>query len=79
MLYFYQRCKNAHAMVALDRVNAVFIIHIWTATKLFIKEKDMAYICHKPQGTKCAECEHYRYDEENDRMACFAQQDLKNK
>lgn len=39
----------------------------------------MAYICHKPTGTKCTECEHYRYDEENERMACFAQQDLKTK
>lgn len=39
----------------------------------------MAYICHKPAGTKCTECEHYRYDEEKERMACFAQQDLKQK
>lgn len=33
----------------------------------------MAYICTK--GKKCKECEHFLYDEENDRMACFAEID----
>lgn len=33
----------------------------------------MAYICTKEK--KCKECEHFLYDEENDRMACFAEID----
>lgn len=33
----------------------------------------MAYICTKEK--KCKECEHFLYDKENDRMACFAEID----
>lgn len=33
----------------------------------------MAYICTK--GINCKECEHFRYDEDNDRIACFAKVD----
>lgn len=36
-------------------------------------EITMAYICTKEK--KCKECEHFLYDEENDRMACFAEID----
>lgn len=32
----------------------------------------MAYICNKPAGS-CESCEHYRFDKEEQRMACFAQ------
>ena len=35
----------------------------------------MAYICTKAK--KCQECEHYRLDVEEDRYACFAEQDEK--
>lgn len=31
----------------------------------------MAYICYKPAGS-CNRCEHYKYDKEERRMACFA-------
>ena len=32
----------------------------------------MAYICNKPAGS-CESCEHYRFDKEEQRMACFEQ------
>ncbi len=35
----------------------------------------MAYICTR-EGN-CAECEHFRFDEEEGRYACFAVQDEK--
>ena len=34
----------------------------------------MAYICEKPKGA-CQSCGHYRFDEDRQRMACFAQKD----
>lgn len=34
----------------------------------------MAYICNKPNGS-CKTCGHYRYDEDENRMSCFAQYD----
>lgn len=34
----------------------------------------MAYICHKPAGS-CPTCSHYRRDEEEARMVCFAELD----
>lgn len=34
----------------------------------------MVYICNKPAGS-CKTCEHYRLDEDRNRMACFAQAD----
>lgn len=37
----------------------------------------MAYICHK--NIKCADCEHYRYCAEEDRMLCYAEADEKAK
>lgn len=37
----------------------------------------MAYICYKPKGS-CKTCEHYRYDDEESRYACFAAIDNKN-
>lgn len=37
----------------------------------------MAYICNLPKGS-CSDCWHFRYDEENGRLACFAAQDEKN-
>lgn len=33
----------------------------------------MAYICYKT--TPCDKCEHYRFDEEINRMACWAEHD----
>ena len=36
----------------------------------------MAYICYEPKGS-CKTCRHYRWDEEADRMACFASIDKK--
>ena len=37
----------------------------------------MAYICNKTE--KCQECEHYRFDPDEGRYACFAEQDEKEK
>lgn len=37
----------------------------------------MAYICEKPAGS-CKSCEHYRFDDEYGRNACFAAQDAKS-
>lgn len=37
----------------------------------------MAYICMKPKGS-CPTCEHYRYDEDYNGKACFAQKDETN-
>ena len=34
----------------------------------------MAYICEKPKGA-CQSCGHYRFDDDRQRMACFAQKD----
>ena len=34
----------------------------------------MAYICEKPKGS-CQSCGHYRFDDDRQRMACFAQKD----
>lgn len=34
----------------------------------------MAYMCYKPAGS-CSTCEHYRYDEDSQGKACFAQVD----
>lgn len=34
----------------------------------------MAYICTK--NIKCADCEHFRFDEDEERMACFAAFDI---
>jgi len=38
----------------------------------------MAYICTKPKGS-CKTCEHYRFDTEENRHACFAVEDAKKK
>jgi len=35
----------------------------------------MAYICYKPAGS-CKTCEHYKYDREEHRMACFANEPI---
>lgn len=35
----------------------------------------MAYICTK--RIECKKCKHFRYDEDNERMACFAEADSK--
>lgn len=35
----------------------------------------MAYICTKIND--CKKCKHFRYDEDNERMACFAEADSK--
>lgn len=34
----------------------------------------MAYICYRPKGS-CPTCVHFRWDEENMRMSCWAQKD----
>ena len=34
----------------------------------------MAYICTK--NGRCDGCDHFRYDKDEGRMACFAQQDI---
>ena len=34
----------------------------------------MAYICEKPKGS-CQSCGHYRFDDDRQRMACFAHKD----
>lgn len=34
----------------------------------------MAYICYKPVGS-CKTCPHYRWDEDNQEMCCWAQFD----
>lgn len=34
----------------------------------------MAYICSKPAGS-CSTCNHFRFDDERNRMACFAKED----
>lgn len=36
----------------------------------------MAYICYKPKDS-CHGCEHYRFDDDRQRMACFAEYDEK--
>ncbi len=36
----------------------------------------MAYICTR--NGNCKGCPHYRYDEDRERMACFAQWDEQN-
>lgn len=36
----------------------------------------MAYICNKPKNS-CYGCEHYRFDDDRQRMACFAEYDEK--
>ena len=36
----------------------------------------MAYICNKPAGS-CKTCENYRFDENRERMACFAKEEKK--
>jgi len=35
----------------------------------------MAYICYKEKGS-CNDCEHYRYDVEEQQMCCWASFDL---
>lgn len=35
----------------------------------------MAHICYKPAGS-CKTCEHYKYDREEHRMACFANEPI---
>lgn len=36
----------------------------------------MAYICYKSESSAgCKGCPYFRYDTENNQMACFAQQD----
>lgn len=37
----------------------------------------MAYICNKPPHS-CSSCEHYRYDNDRARYACFAAHDKKD-
>ena len=37
----------------------------------------MAYICEKER--KCKGCEHFRFDEDRQRYACFAQKDEETK
>ena len=37
----------------------------------------MAYICTRPKNS-CVTCSHYRFDEDYDGYACFAQEDEKN-
>lgn len=36
----------------------------------------MVYICEKPSGS-CPKCEHFRWDDDRERMACWALEDLK--
>ena len=38
----------------------------------------MAYICYKPAGS-CKTCPHFRWDEDRERMACWAKFDEENK
>lgn len=35
----------------------------------------MAHIC--TENIPCKECSHYRYDDDRNRMACFAEEDSK--
>lgn len=37
----------------------------------------MAYICYKPAGS-CKTCPHCRWDEDRERMACWAKFDEEN-
>ena len=37
----------------------------------------MAYICYKPAGS-CKMCQHYRWDEDSNRMCCWAKVDEEN-
>ena len=37
----------------------------------------MAYICYKPEGS-CKTCSHYRWDEDNQEMCCWAPFDKEN-
>ena len=38
----------------------------------------MAYVCYKPAGS-CKTCQHYRWDEDSNRMCCWAKFDEENK
>lgn len=38
----------------------------------------MAYICYKSAGS-CKTCHHYRWDEDNQEMCCWAKFDEENK